>query len=74
MADSDAPAPLVEPWLRSAVADAVSAATRLSVTDRLTYGVLHGDPAPACFVVDAGTGRAGLLDCRAREALEAASG
>jgi Ser/Thr protein kinase RdoA (MazF antagonist) len=60
--DPDAPAPAAEPWLRGAVADAVSATTRLSVTDRLTYGVLHGDPAPACFVVDAGTGRAGLLD------------
>ncbi|GIE96815.1 phosphotransferase enzyme family protein [Paractinoplanes rishiriensis] len=53
------------PWLRAAVADAVSATTRLTVTDRLTYGVLHGDPAPASFVVDAGTGRAGLLDCGA---------
>ena len=56
-----------EPWLRSAVGDAVSAATRLTVTDRLTYGVLHGDPAPDAFVVDPGTGRAGLLDCGAGE-------
>jgi len=54
-----------EPWLRGAVADAVSAATRLTVTDRLTYGVLHGDPAPTSFVVDPRTGRAGLLDCGA---------
>ncbi|GIF21114.1 homoserine kinase type II [Actinoplanes tereljensis] len=54
-----------EPWLRGAVADAVGAATRLTVTDRLTYGVLHGDPAPGNFVVDPGTGRAGLLDCGA---------
>jgi Ser/Thr protein kinase RdoA (MazF antagonist) len=54
-----------EPWLRGAVADAVGAATRLTVTDRLTYGVLHGDPAPGSFVVDPGTGRAGLLDCGA---------
>jgi Ser/Thr protein kinase RdoA (MazF antagonist) len=54
-----------EPWLRGAVADAAGAATRLTVTDRLTYGVLLGDPAPAGFVVDAGTGRAGLLDCGA---------
>jgi homoserine kinase type II len=52
-----------EPWLRGAVADAVSAATRLTVTDRLTYGMLHGDPAPGGFVVDPRTGRAGLLDC-----------
>jgi homoserine kinase type II len=55
----------VEPWLRGAVADAVAAALRLTVTDRLTYGVLHGDPAPGGFVVDPGTGRAGLLDCGA---------
>jgi Ser/Thr protein kinase RdoA (MazF antagonist) len=54
-----------EPWLRPAVADAVAAATRLTVTDRLTYGVLHGDPAPGDFVVDTGTGRAGLLGCGA---------
>ncbi|WP_133872337.1 phosphotransferase enzyme family protein [Paractinoplanes brasiliensis] len=54
-----------EPWLRAAVADAAAAATRLTITDRLTYGVLHGDPAPGVFVVDPGTGRAGLLDCGA---------
>jgi Ser/Thr protein kinase RdoA (MazF antagonist) len=54
-----------EPWLRAAVTDAVTATTRLTVTDRLTYGVLHGDPAPSGFVVDPETGRAGLLDCGA---------
>jgi homoserine kinase type II len=52
----------VEPWLRPAVADAVLAMTRLTVADRLTYGVLHGDPAPEAFVVDGRTGRTGLLD------------
>lgn len=51
----------VQPWLRPAVTDAVGAMTRLIVTDRLTYGVLHGDPAPGGFVVDPATGRAGLL-------------
>jgi homoserine kinase type II len=51
------------PWLRPAVTDAISATTRLTVTDRLTYGVLHGDPAPGDFVVDPASGRAGLLDC-----------
>jgi homoserine kinase type II len=45
------------------VTDAISATTRLTVTDRLTYGVLHGDPAPGDFVVDPASGRAGLLDC-----------
>jgi Ser/Thr protein kinase RdoA (MazF antagonist) len=55
----------IEPWLRTAVLDAVAAMTRLMVTDRLTYGVLHGDPAAETFVVDPATGRAGLLDCGA---------
>lgn len=53
----------IEPWLRNAVIGAVTAATRLTVTDRLTYGVLHGDPAPEDFVIDVATGRAGVLDC-----------
>jgi Ser/Thr protein kinase RdoA (MazF antagonist) len=61
--DPEAPHLAADPWLRRAVADAVTAATRLAVADRLTYGVLHGDPAPGSFVVDPGTGRAGLLDC-----------
>ncbi|MFF5082690.1 phosphotransferase enzyme family protein [Actinoplanes sp. NPDC000266] len=63
--DPDAPHLAAEPWLRGVVLDAVTAATRVTVTDRLTYGVLHGDPAPDVFVVDPGTGRAGLLDCGA---------
>jgi Ser/Thr protein kinase RdoA (MazF antagonist) len=63
--DPDAPHLGAEPWLRAAVAGAVSATVRLTVTDRLTYGVLHGDPAPGAFVVDPSTGRAGLLDCGA---------
>jgi homoserine kinase type II len=63
--DPDAPHLAAEDWLRPAVADAVTATTRLTVTDRLTYGVLHGDPAPEGFVVDLDTGRTGLLDCGA---------
>jgi Ser/Thr protein kinase RdoA (MazF antagonist) len=58
----EAPHLSVEGWLRPAVADAVTAMTRLTVTDRLTYGVLHGDPAAEGFVVDPASGRAGLLD------------
>jgi homoserine kinase type II len=65
MLDPDAAHLAVQPWLRGAVADAVTATTRLTVTDRLTYGVLHGDPAPGGFVVDVRTGKAGLLDCGA---------
>jgi Ser/Thr protein kinase RdoA (MazF antagonist) len=63
--DPEAPHLAVEPWLRGAVADAVTATARLTITDRLTYGVLHGDPAPGGFVVDPRTGRTGLLDCGA---------
>jgi homoserine kinase type II len=63
--DPDAAHLAAEPWLRPAVAEAVTATTRLTVTDRLTYGVLHGDPAAEDFVVDPATGRAGLLDCGA---------
>ena len=51
--------PEAEPWLRAAVV----AATRLTVTDQLTYGVLHHDPAPGAFVLDPATGRTGLLHC-----------
>ena len=61
--DPDAPHLDAEPWLRGAVSAAVTAATRLTVTDQLTYGVLHGDPAPDTFVVDVATGRAGVLHC-----------
>jgi len=63
--DPDAPHLAIEPWLRPAVTDAVTAMTRLTVMDRLTYGVLHGDPAAETFLVDPATGRAGLLDCGA---------
>jgi Ser/Thr protein kinase RdoA (MazF antagonist) len=63
--DPDAAHLAAESWLRPAIADAVTATTRLTVTDRLTYGVLHGDPAAEDFVVDPATGRAGLLDCGA---------
>jgi homoserine kinase type II len=63
--DADAPYLGREPWLRPAVAGAMTATTRLTVTDRLTYGVLLGDPAPGTFVVDPATGKAGLLDCGA---------
>jgi homoserine kinase type II len=65
MLDPDAPHLAAQPWLRPAVTDAVTTTTRLTVTDRLTYGVLHGDPAPADFVMDPDTGRAGLMDCGA---------
>jgi Ser/Thr protein kinase RdoA (MazF antagonist) len=49
-------------WIRPAVADAVTAMTKLCVTDQLTYGVLHGDPAPEAFRLDPANGRTGLID------------
>ncbi len=54
----------VVPWVRPAVTAAVGALTRLTVTDRLTYGVLHGDPAPEAFRLDPETGAIGLADWR----------
>jgi len=57
----DAPHLDVEPWVRPAIASAIAAVTRLCVTDQLTYGVLHGDPAPREFRFDLETGRLGLL-------------
>ena len=52
----------LEPWLRPAVADAVAALSKLSITDQLSYGVLHGDPAPDAVRLDVHTGRTGLID------------
>jgi len=57
----DAPHLDAAPWLRPAVAAAVAALTRLTVTDRLTYGVLHGRPVAAAFRLDPATGRTGVL-------------
>jgi Ser/Thr protein kinase RdoA (MazF antagonist) len=58
----DAPHLAVEAWVRPAVAEAVDGVARLSVTDQLSYGVLHGDPAPKSFRLDVDTGRTGLLE------------
>jgi homoserine kinase type II len=49
------------PWIRPVVAGAVAAVARLSVTDQLTYGVLHGDPLARSFRLDVFTGRLGLV-------------
>jgi homoserine kinase type II len=58
----DAPHLDVAEWVRPAVAGAVAAVRRLTVTDQLTYGVLHCEPAPAAFRLDPLTGRLGLAD------------
>jgi Ser/Thr protein kinase RdoA (MazF antagonist) len=47
-------------WLRPALLDVVAAVTRLTVTDQLTYGLLHGSPGPDSFRIDPGTGRVSL--------------
>jgi homoserine kinase type II len=52
----------VEPWVRPAVEAAVAAVNKLCVTDVLSYGLLHGDPAPDAFRLDVATGRTGLID------------
>jgi Ser/Thr protein kinase RdoA (MazF antagonist) len=53
------------PWLRPAIVAALGALTRLTVTDQLTYGVLHGDPAAEAFRIDPDTGSTGIVDWRA---------
>jgi Ser/Thr protein kinase RdoA (MazF antagonist) len=63
--DPEAPHLDAEPWLRATVTAALAAAKRLTVTDHLTSGVLHGDPAPEMFLLDPATGRSGLLYCGA---------
>ncbi|MDP9791888.1 homoserine kinase type II [Catenuloplanes nepalensis] len=57
----DPGAPHLPPETRDAVARAVAAVTRLCVTDRLTYGVLHRDPSAPLFLIDPATGRTGVL-------------
>jgi Ser/Thr protein kinase RdoA (MazF antagonist) len=52
----------IEPWTRPAVSAAVAAVAKLSVTDLLSYGVLHGDPHPGAFLFDEATDHTGLID------------
>jgi homoserine kinase type II len=49
-------------WLRPAVTRAVNALEKLQVTDRLTFGTLHGDPHYGAFLLDPSTGRVGIID------------
>ncbi|HKS99152.1 MAG TPA: phosphotransferase [Rugosimonospora sp.] len=57
----DLPHLSLEPWLRPAVAGATAGLVRLTVTDQLTYGVVHGDPRPGSFRIDPDTGRTGVV-------------
>ena len=61
----DGPHLALTPWLRPAISAALGALTRLTVTDQLTYGVLHGDPAAEAFRIDPDTGSTGIVDWRA---------
>lgn len=58
---TDGPHLGVEEWVRPAVSAAMAAMARLTVTDQLTYGIRHGDPAPDVFRFDLDTGRTGIV-------------
>lgn len=51
----------IRDWIRPAVLDALDAWERLPPTS-LTWGLLHTDPAPEAFLLDADTGTCGLID------------
>jgi len=51
----------VRPWVRPAVTAAVRALAGLD-PDRLTWGLLHTDPAPEAFRYDPATGTCGVID------------
>jgi homoserine kinase type II len=59
--DPAAPHLDIRPWVREQVAVAVAAFDR-SGPDTLTHGLLHADPAPEAFRLDAATGVCGLID------------
>jgi Ser/Thr protein kinase RdoA (MazF antagonist) len=52
----------LQDWIRPSVLDAVKALEKLQVTDRLTFGALHGDPYHGAFLLDRETGRIGVID------------
>jgi Ser/Thr protein kinase RdoA (MazF antagonist) len=51
----------LRPWLRPAIAAALSALDAAH-PDRMTWGLLHTDPAPDAFRLDPATGRCGVID------------
>ena len=51
----------VQPWVRPAVEAGIAGVERLGLAS-LTWGFVHGDPAPEAFLLDAATGRCGLID------------
>jgi Ser/Thr protein kinase RdoA (MazF antagonist) len=58
---ADAPHLELRPWIRPAVTAAVAALEQLGPAS-LTWGLLHADPAPEHFRLDASSGRCGLID------------
>jgi homoserine kinase type II len=59
--DPDAAHLVIRPWLRPAITAALATWERLP-PGSLTWGPLHGDPAPEAFLLDATTGACGLID------------
>ena len=51
----------IRPWIRPSIDAALAAWERLS-SATLTCGLLHTDPAPEAFLLDAATGVCGLID------------
>jgi Ser/Thr protein kinase RdoA (MazF antagonist) len=51
----------LRPWLRPAITAALGE-LEASGPDRMTWGLLHADPAPEAFRFDPATGRCGIID------------
>jgi Ser/Thr protein kinase RdoA (MazF antagonist) len=59
LVDPVTPGSTMEPWVRLALA---SVQAEYRSLPPLTWGLLHGDPAPEAFRLDPETGRVGLID------------
>lgn len=59
--DPDADYLSLRPWLRPAITAAL-AALDAADPDRMSWGLLHADPAPEAFRLDPPTGRCGVID------------
>jgi Ser/Thr protein kinase RdoA (MazF antagonist) len=59
--DPDADYLSLRPWLRPAITAALAALDEAR-PDAMTWGLLHADPAPEAFRLDAAAGRCGVID------------
>jgi Ser/Thr protein kinase RdoA (MazF antagonist) len=59
--DPDADHLSLRPWLRPAITAALNALDAAR-PDRMSWGLLHADPAPEAFRLDPATGRCGVID------------